>query len=372
MPRTLRPDHSLFFITLALAVSGVVMVFSSSAVYAKENFGDANFFSFKQLLAAALGLALMFLIMKVDYRLYKRPVVLFSILSAAVGLCVLVLFLPEVRNTHRWIQLPGFSFQPSELAKLAVVVFLAYFLEQRKARINDVRYTLLPIVIVVGVLAGIIVLQRDLGTALALMLTASVMVFVAGLNIKWISIGSLLALPLGYVAFYFLVFLVPYRWNRIRVFLDPWADPQGYGFQTIQSVTAVGTGGIRGLGYMGGKQKLFYLPDAHTDFIFAVIGEEFGLIGTCLVLLLFSLFLWRGLRAATRAPDLFGFYLALGITLTVCVQAFVNMSVVLGIIPNKGIPLPFLSYGGSSFVVMLAAVGVLLNISQQAKSQRFP
>jgi len=221
--------------------------------------------------------------------------------------------------------------------------------------------------VVVASLAGLIILQNDLGTALALLATTAVLLYVAGLNMKWIGVSVLAALPVGYMAFYFLVFLVPYRWKRILAFWNPEADPQGFGFQILQSLTSVGTGGIRGLGYMEGKQKLFYLPDAHTDFIFAVIGEELGLIGSLLVLTMFGVFFWRGLRASNRAPDLFGFYLALGITVTVCVQAFLNMSVVLGIVPNKGIPLPFLSYGGSSFVVMLTAVGILLNVSQQGE-----
>jgi cell division protein FtsW len=367
MPKTLKHDHSLFAVTLALALTGVVMVFSSSVAYARERFGDANYFSFKQLLAAALGLAIMFVIMKVDYHVYQQPAVVFSALAVVVGLCTVVLFLPAVRNTYRWIQLPGLSLQPSELAKLGIVVFMAYFLTKRSGQINDVRFTLIPIGVIVGLLAGLVVMQKDLGTALGLALTAAIMLFVAGLNLKWIGLSLLLALPVGYVAFYLLVFLVPYRWHRILVFLDPTLDPQGYGHQPLQSLAAVGSGGIAGLGYMEGIQKLFYLPDAHTDFIFAVIGEEFGLIGTCAVLLMFSVFLWRGLRASLHAPDSFGFYLALGITITVCVQAFVNMSVVLSMVPNKGLPLPFLSYGGSSLVVMLASAGILLNVSQRAR-----
>jgi cell division protein FtsW len=369
MPKPVKPDYSLFLVTLALAVSGVVMVFSASAVWAGRNFGDPGYFSFKQVVAAALGLALMFLIMKVDYHHFKRPVVLFSLLSLAVALCAIALALPAIRGTHRWIQLPGFSFQPSELAKLVLVVFLAYFIDKRKGQINDVRYTLLPIGIVVGVLAGIIVLQRDLGTALALLLIACILLFIAGLKLKWIAITSLLSLPVAYVAFYLLVFLVPFRWNRILVFWNPWSDPDGFGYQTIQALTAVATGGVAGLGYMASHQKMFFLPDAHTDFIFAVIAEELGLIGTLFVLAMFGAFLWRGLTASMHAPDLFGFYLALGITLTICIQAFINMSVVLNLVPNKGIPLPFLSYGGSSFVAMLAAVGVLLNISQQQEAR---
>ena len=367
MPRTLKPDHTLFFTTLALVVLGVAMVFSASTVIAQDRTGDANTFWIRQVMAGALGMAILFLIMKLDYHVYKRPAVVFTLLAVVIGLCAVVFFLPSVRNTHRWIQLPGMSFQPSELAKLGLVAFLAYFLENRRGRINELQ-TLIPIGVIVAVLGGLIVLQRDLGTALAIMATAAILLYVAGLNTKWIGIATLAALPLGYIAFYFLVFLEPYRWDRILVFWNPEADPRGKGFQILQSLIAVGTGGFQGLGYMEGKQKLFYLPDAHTDFIFAVVGEELGLIGTFFVLAMFGVFLWRGIRVSSRAPDLFGSYLALGLTVTVCIQAFLNMSVVLGIVPNKGMPLPFLSYGGTSFVVMLTAVGILLNVSQQGEA----
>jgi cell division protein FtsW len=366
MPKTLKPDHALFLTTLSLVVLGVSMVFSASTSMAQDKFGDANYFWIRQLMAGALGMAILFVIMKLDYHVYQRPAFVFTILAAVIGLCVVVFFLPTIRGTHRWIQLPGMSFQPSELAKLALVAFLAYSLEKRKGRINEIQ-TLVPIGVIVAFLAGLIILQGDLGTALALLATTAVLLYVAGLNMKWIGISTLAALPLGYIAFYFLVFLVPYRWDRILAYWNPELYPKTIAFQIIQSLTAVGTGGIQGLGYMEGKQKLFFLPDAHTDFIFAVIGEEFGLLGTLFVLALFAVFVWRGLRASSRAPDLFGFYLALGITMTVCVQALINMSVVLGIVPNKGIPLPFLSYGGSSFVVMLTAVGILLNVSQQGE-----
>jgi len=366
MPKMQKTDHALFLTTLALVVLGVIMVFSASAVIAKAKYGDAMFFSFKQLMAGSLGLAAMFVIMKVDYHVYRKPAFVFTMLAAVVGLCLVVFFLPATGNTHRWIRLPGLSFQPSEVAKLALIVFLAYFLERRKGQIND-RLTLVPVGVIVGLLSALIVLQRDLGTALALLITAAVLLYVSGLNMKWIGVATLFGIPLGSVAFYFLVFLVPYRWNRILAYLNPEADPLGNGFQVTQSKVAVGTGGLFGLGYGEGLQKLFYLPAAHTDFIFAVIGEEMGLIGTLTVLALFGLFLWRGLRASSGAPDLFGFYLALGITMTVCIQAFINMSVVLGMVPNKGIPLPFLSYGGSSFVVMLISVGILLNVSLQSR-----
>ena len=362
MAKKLRPDWVLFMVTLVLAIFGVVMVFSSSVVTAKEVMGNPNYFSFKQLIAATIGLAVMFVLMKIDYHLYRKPVIVFSALSMAVALLVVVYFLAATAHTHRWIQFPVISFQPSELAKLATVFFLAYFLEKRKGEINNIKFTLVPIAVIVGVLAVLIVKEPDLGTAVAMLLTASVLLFVAGLDLRWFAMCAILAVP----AFYFLVFRVKWRWDRIMAFLHPEADPLRTGYHAIQSLISVGSGGIFGLGFMEGKQKLFFLPEAHTDFIFAVIGEELGLIGTCSVLLFFMVFLWRGLRTSVKAPDLFGFYLALGITMMVCVQAFINMSVVLTLMPTKGIPLPFLSYGGSSFVIMLAAVGILLNVSQQS------
>jgi cell division protein FtsW len=362
LAKKLKPDRILFFVTLLLVGFGVAMVFSSSAIVAKEKFGDPNYFSFKQLIFAALGLAVMFVVMKVDYHTYRHPAVVFSGLAIVVALLVLVFFLAAAANTHRWIQLAGFSVQPSELSKLALIFFLAYFLEKRKGKVNDLAFTLVPIAIIVALLAGLIVLQPDLGTAVSLVVISAALLFVAGLDLRWIAASIIFAVP----TFYLLVFRVKYRRERILAFINPWEEPLGRGFQIIQSLLSVASGGIAGLGFMEGKQKLFYLPEAHTDFIFAVVGEEMGMIGTCAILLMFTIFLWRGLRTSVRAPDSFGFYLALGITMMVCVQAFINMSVVLGLLPTKGIPLPFLSYGGSSFVVMLAAVGILLNVSQQS------
>jgi cell division protein FtsW len=361
LAKKLKPDRILFFVTLVLVGFGVAMVFSSSAIVAKEKFGDPNYFSFKQLIFAALGLAVMFVVMKVDYHKYRHPAVVFSGVAMAVAMLVMVFFLPATANTHRWIQLAGFSIQPSELAKLALICFLAYFLEKRKGKVDDLAFTLVPIAVIVTILAGLVAIE-DLGTAISLFMISGVLLFVAGLDLRWIALSIIFALP----TFYLLVFRVDYRRARILAFLDPWAQPLGRGFQIIQSLLSVASGGITGLGYMEGKQKLFYLPEAHTDFIFAVVGEELGLIGTCVLLALFVVFFWRGIRTSMRAPDLFGFYLALGITTMVCIQAFINMSMVLGMLPTKGIPLPFLSYGGSSFMVMLAAVGILLNVSQQS------
>jgi cell division protein FtsW len=362
MAKKVRPDWMLFVVTLVLAIFGVVMVFSSSVAMAKEKFKNPYYFSLRQTAAAVLGLALMFIIMKIDYHWFRKPLVVFSTLSFSVVLLVAVYFLAEAANTHRWIQFPGMSFQPSELAKLALIFFLAYFLDKRKGQINDVRFTLLPIGIIVGLIAVLIVKEPDLGTGIALLVTALIVLYVAGLDLRWFAVPLTLAFP----AFYFLVYRVDWRWRRITAFLHPELDPRGSSFHINQSQISVGSGGIFGLGYMAGKQKLFFLPEGHTDFIFAVVGEELGLIGTCAVLLLFGLFLWRGLRTSVHAPDRFGFYLSVGITMMVCVQAFINMSVVLALMPTKGIPLPFLSYGGSSFVVMLAAAGILLNVSQQS------
>jgi cell division protein FtsW len=361
MAKKVRPDWMLFVVTLVLSIFGVVMVFSSSVVMATVKFKDPYYFSIRQLVAAVLGLALMFVIMKIDYHVFRKPLVVFSTLSLSVALLVAVYFLAEQAKTHRWIQFPLISFQPSELAKLGLVFFLAYFLEKRKGQINDVRFTLLPIAIIVGVFATLIVFEPDLGTVIAMLLTALVLMYAAGLNLRWFAVPLVLAFP----AFYYFVYK-SWRWGRITAFLHPEADPLGKSYHIIQSKIAVGSGGIFGLGYMAGKQKLWFLPEGHTDFIFAIVGEELGLIGACTVLLLFLLFLWRGLRTSVNAPDRFGFYLGLGITMMVCLQAFINMSVVLALVPTKGIPLPFLSYGGSSFVVMLAAVGILLNVSQQS------
>jgi cell division protein FtsW len=362
MAKKLQPDRLLFLVTLALVGFGIAMVFSSSAIVAKEKFGDPNYFAFKQLISATLGLAVMFVVMKVDYHYYRRPAIVFSLLAVVVALLVFVFFLAASANTHRWIQLPGFSIQPSELAKLALIFFLAYFLEKRKGKVNDITFTLIPVGVIVAILAGLIILQPDLGTAISLVVIGVTLLFVAGLDLRWIAVSAIFAVPV----FYQLVFRVRYRRERILAFMNPWEQPLGRGFQIIQSLLSVASGGLAGLGYMEGKQKLFYLPEAHTDFIFAVVGEELGMIGTCTILVLFSFFCWRGVRASLRAPDLFGFYLGLGITTMVSVQSFINMSVVLGLLPTKGIPLPFLSYGGSSFVVMLAAVGILLNVSQQS------
>ena len=252
--------------------------------------------------------------------------------------------------------------QPSELAKVTLIIFMAALLERRMDRIDDLTYSLLPVGVVLGGIVGLILLEPDLGTAACVVMIAAVMVFSAGINYRYVFGVFLAALP----ALYFVIATSEYRRRRVLAFLDPWADPLGNGWQMIQSMIAVGTGGLFGRGLMGGVQKLFYLPEPHNDFIYSVIGEEFGLLGTSLVLACFCVITWRGMRTALRAPDRFGSFLAIGLTTMVAFQAFFNISVVLGLLPTKGIPLPFVSAGGSSLLINLMGMGILLNVSQHA------
>lgn len=363
MAKRFHSDRILFITTLALVVFGLVMVFSASAVISNEQFGNAYVFLARQLAWAAAGLVTMLLLMRVDYRHYRHPAFVFVSLSIALALLVVVLFFDRTHNTHRWFRWGSISFQPSESSKPVIIVFLAWFLERRSATVNDLLHTILPAGMVVGAAAVLILKEPDLGTAATVVLVAGGLFFLAGLRLRYLLAPALAAIP----AFYLLVFLVPYRWKRVEAFLDPYADPQGKGYQMAQSLIAVGTGGLGGLGLMQGRQKLFYLPSPHTDFIFAVAAEELGLIGALAVVAAFGILLWRGLRASLRAPDLFGRFLAAGLTLMAVAQALINLSVVVGMMPTKGIPLPFISYGGSSLLFNLLAMGVLLNITQYAE-----
>lgn len=361
MAKRVSVDRWLFTVTLLLVFVGLVMVFSASAVMAKERFGSASTFLLKQLVWAVAGLLAMLVAMRIDYRRYKSPALVFSTLGFTTLLLIGVFFLDRSHNTHRWIRFGGFSLQPSELAKPALILFLASFLHNRLKSMDDWRNTLLPAVAPTLVFLALIVLQPDLGTAIACAgITASIL-FVAGMRMRYFGYAFAASL----LPLYFLLFHVSWRRDRMLAFLNPFADPQGRGFHMIQSLIAVSTGGLTGVGFMEGKQKLFYLPEPHTDFIFAVISEELGLIGAVVVVTMFAIFLVRGVRIALKIADPFGRLMATGITCMVCLQAFINVSVVLGLMPTKGIPLPFVSYGGSSIFVMLLCAGVLLNISKQ-------
>ncbi len=363
MAKRVSVDTWLFTVTLLLVFVGLVMVFSASAVMAKERYGSGYYFLTRQLGWACAGILAMLVAMRIDYRRYKHPAVVFTILGLTTLLLISVFFLDRAHHTHRWIHWAGFSFQPSEMAKPALILFLAFWLESRTKSMDDWRNTVLPAVIPTCVFLALIVFQPDLGTAIACAAITGCVLFVAGLQLRYLGYGLLASL----LPLYFLIFHVAYRRNRILAFLDPYSDPQGRGFHIIQSLIAVSTGGVTGTGLMEGKQKLFYLPEPHTDFIFSVISEELGLVGAIVIVVLFTVFLWRGARTALRTQDMFGRFLAVGITCMVVVQAFINISVVLGLMPTKGIPLPFVSYGGSSLFITLACVGVLLNVSKQAE-----
>ncbi|MBV9073320.1 MAG: putative lipid II flippase FtsW [Acidobacteria bacterium] len=363
MAKRVSVDRWLFGTTLLLVLLGLVMVFSASAVMAGDRYGSPYTFVVRQIAWAVAGILAMVVLMRMDYRRLKHPAFVFTLLGLTVILLVGVLFLDRSHNTHRWIRFASFSFQPSELAKPALILFLAYFLETRTKAIEDWRRTLLPAALPSLLFSLLIVKQPDLGTALVCMAMTASVLYVAGMELKYLGYAVVASLPM----LYYLLFHVGFRRQRMLAFLDPWADPQGAGFHMIQSLIAVGTGGITGLGLMEGKQKLFYLPEPHTDFIFAVIAEELGLLGTIAVVVLFGILCYRGMRAAIRTSDLFGRFLAVGITSTIAIQAFFNISVVLGILPTKGIPLPLISYGGTSLFITLACIGVLLNVSQQAE-----
>jgi cell division protein FtsW len=360
MARKLKSDRVLFIATILLVALSVVMVYSASAPMALDRYGRASFFLIKQGMWALLGITLLYVVMRIDYRLYREPAFIWTCLALVTLALVAVFLRPPVNGARRWLGVGGIGMQPSELAKLAAIFFIAALLERRMQRIDDVGYALLPIAIVVLGLVALILPEPDFGTSMSLLLIAAVMVFSAGLSYRYVVGALLCALP----ALYILVMGSAYRRRRTLAFLNPWDDPLGDGFQIIQSLIAIGTGGVWGKGLMNGVQKLFYLPEPHTDFIFSVIAEELGLIGATLVVLCFCVLTWRGMRIALRAPDGFGAYLALGLTTMVALQAFVNISVVLGLMPTKGIPLPLISNGGSSLLINLVGMGILLNVSQ--------
>jgi cell division protein FtsW len=367
--RRLETDRWLFGVTLVLCLMGAVMIFSASAITAQQMYGHSYIFVARQAAWLVMGLLGMFALMKLDYHRLREPAVVYTVLCLVVVMLVGTFFLDKSHATHRWIKLGPLNLQPSEMAKLAIILYLAWFLDLRRRRETSLEFkkqdflqTILPAVAPILVCVALIVAEPDLGTSVDVVLIMAAILFVAGLSWKWLAVGAAAGLP----ALLLLIMNASYRQARLMAFLHPDSDPQGAGFQLLQSLIAVGSGGFTGVGLMESKQKLFYLPEAHTDFIFAVICEELGFLGATIVIALFAMYAWRGLRAAFNAPDAFGRMVALGVTAMVLFQALINFAVVLGMMPTKGIPLPFVSYGGSSLLVMLLATGVLLNISQQA------
>ncbi len=365
MARKLKSDAVLFTTTLLLLVISMAWVYSASVVTANEKFHDPAYVVIRQGIWVAIGLGLLFGLMRLDYRFYRNRTALLWVAGATAVALVAVFFCRPINNAHRWLGAGGgLGIQPSEFAKLVAIFFVATVLERRVEEHEPLDPGLIQAGILLVGLAALIMFEPDYGSAIVLLAAAAVMMFVAGLSYRRV-ITALVILPWPLVA---IMLLERYRVQRWLAFLNPYDDPLGKGFQTIQSLIAVGTGGVWGKGFMAGVQKMFYLPEAHTDYIFAVIAEERGLVGAVVVVLCFVVIIWRGLRVARRAPDAFGALLAVGITALIGLQAMVNLGVVIGLLPSKGIPLPFVSAGGSSMLASLAAMGVLLNISQQASA----
>lgn len=362
MAKRLASDRILLGITVVLFGAGLLMLWSASQPFSAATgrvSGEA--IMARQVFWAVLGIAGMLLSLRIDYRLLRSNLVTTGILGLALALLVGALLSPAVNETNRWIRIGGASFQPSEFAKIAVVIFLASQFERRAANLTSGRNLIGPGV-VVGLVALMVYLEPDFGSAIHIVLVASAMAFLAGVPLRFFAIGAAIAVPIAAIG----IAAAPYRLSRIFAFLDPWAQRQGTGYQLIQSVIAVGSGGPFGRGFMRGEQKTSFLPYPYSDFIFGVVGEELGFIGSLVIVVLFLTLLIRGLRTAQKAPDLFGRLLAAGLALTVVSQAFINMGVVIGLSPTKGIPLPFFSAGGTSLVLCLLSVGLILNISQHA------
>ncbi|HZK66226.1 MAG TPA: putative lipid II flippase FtsW [Chloroflexota bacterium] len=361
-PRS-TPDLLLLGVSLVLLVLGVEMVYSASFVVAQQEFNDATYFLSKQVMWAVIGFVALVVLMTLDYHVLEKVALLLMLATVAAMLLVLVPGMGVASyGATRWLKLPGPlpPIQPSEFAKLALIIYMSHWLARKGARVREFTYGLIPFATILVAVTGLIMLQPDMGTSLVVVGTAACIFFAAGANLFHFVIAS----AGGVAAFAYLVMSEGYRSERLLAFRDPWADPQNTGWQTIQTLIALGSGGTTGLGLDASRQKFYWVPNAHTDAIFAIIGEELGLLGTAGVILLFVLFAWRGFHIAFRAPDAFGRLLATGVTCMVLVQAVMNMAVVTNTVPYTGITLPFVSFGGSSLLVCMAGVGVLLSVSR--------
>ncbi|MFH1776363.1 MAG: putative lipid II flippase FtsW [Candidatus Omnitrophota bacterium] len=353
--------RSILIITTLLIAIGVVIIYSASSIYAFEQYGDELYFLKRHLLYLLYGLILTTLVMSVDYHKFQKfskPLFLFS-----VFLLILVL-LPgigrEIAGAKRWLRLGIISLQPSVIAKIALVLYIADVLARKQDKIKSFLHGFLPPMIVLAVYIVLVLRQPDLGTAVTFTMVALIICFVGGVKVTHLLSTIFMIIPFAY----FLVFTVPYRRSRIIAFLNPWQDPKGAGYQIIQSLVAMGSGEFFGLGLGKSKQKLFYLPAAHTDFIFSILGEELGFIGTSLVIILFGVLIWQATKIALKAKELFGQLLAVGIISCIGLEAIINIGVSISFLPTKGLPLPFISYGGSALIFNMVAIGLLLNIGK--------
>lgn len=358
---------SILLIVAMLIAIGIVMIYSASAIYAHGNMGDSLYFLKRHLLYLAIGLVAMLTAMSIDINYLKRiakPMILFTII-----LLIFVL-IPhigrETAGARRWFRFGFVNFQPSELAKIAMIVYLAEMISRKGILVKSFMQGYVPAITVLAAVVGLILLEPDLGTAITISVIAILLLFVAGAKASYITAFFLASLP----ALYLLLFMVPYRRKRIMIFLKPWSDVRGSGFQIIQSFIALGSGGIFGVGLGQSKQKLFYLPASHTDFIFSIIGEELGLIGTGTIVILFILFVWQGMKVAFRAIGTFEKLLSLGIVSLIAIEAIINIGVTAGALPTKGMPLPFISYGGSGLIFHMMAIGLLLNVAKSCETYK--
>ena len=366
--RSLPPvDRTVLTITYLLLLIGLIMMFSASGVMAEMRHGDSMFFLKRQAVWILLGLLILHWVSRRDYEMWR------SIMPLMLGLTIVILVLvlvpmlgSQVNGARRWFRFAQFSFQPGELAKLTTVLYLASFIVRREEDITNFTKGILPPVIVVGMLALLVLLEPDMGTTVVMGSILLGLLFLGGARISHLSGLTLSLLPLAYM----LIMQSDYRRRRLMSFLDPWEDPNNAGFQLTQSFVALGNGGLAGVGLAEGRQKLFFLPEAHADFVLALVGEELGFLGTSLLMVLFAILLVKGFRIAGRAPDAFGRYLASGVTLLIGIQVLINAGVVSGLLPTKGLTLPLVSYGGSSLLVSLTAIGILLSVSRADPASR--
>ncbi|MCD6452101.1 MAG: putative lipid II flippase FtsW [Acidobacteria bacterium] len=360
MPKRFAPDPILLLTIALLFVFGLMMVYSASGVYADKTFGNSYFLLMKQLAAGFIGVVAMLFLSNLNYRILREKAVIYLLIGITFILLIAVLFAPAVNGAHRWLRFGAFSFQPSELAKLVLVIFLARRLANKEKGELPKRGDIPLLLFVLGGFSFLVIIERDLGSSMFILTLGLVLLFIGGM-----SFGYLVLFAAGTTFFFwYAVFIRHHGIMRVLAYLDPWSYSRQGGWQIIQSLTAIGSGGIFGVGFGQGEQKLFFLPKPYTDFIFSVISEELGFIGASAVIAAFIIILIRGLKVSFNAPDPFGRYLALGITLMIVIQALINISVALNILPTKGIPLPLISYGGSSLLITLCALGILLNISR--------
>ena len=363
MAKRVGVDKFLFCATLVLVVIGLLMVFSASAVLSKVRYGSPYTFLIRQSIFACLGLAAMTVLMQIDYRKLNRTNVIFPLVGVTVITLLSAFLMRDSHNTHRWIRFGVFSFQPSALATPVAVLFIAWFLQNRMHAMDDLRNTILPAALPSLIFTGLILKEPDLGTAMVVAAVTALLLYVAGMRLRWIVAAFVASAPI----LYWMLFRVAWRRERLLAFLNPEADPLGKGFHIIQSLIAVGTGGLYGLGYMEGRHKLFFLPEPQTDYIFANISEELGFIGAIVIVGLFVYIGYRGFRAAILSRDPFARFVAFGLTSAILIQAFFNISVVIDLLPTKGITLPFISYGGTSLIIMLCCMGILLSITREVE-----